>query len=828
MIPEDFQEIISRMSENSHKSLERAEFFSRKFKTGYIGIEHILLGILANRESSAATLAHEYGLKFEDLYNFFVKNPPVSKSLPDFADPNVRALTDRAVFALKMASLISGDDNEIGTKNLLFSILKQKDLKLQVVLRQTGADIEGLVNAFDILFSNENSAEGIDEIEQKSFRKNSEKQQSSREIAILKKFGEDLTEKAKNGELDPVIGRETEVQRLITVLLRRTKSNPVLIGEAGVGKTAVVELLAQKISKEQVPSQLIGKRIFEIDLAGMLAGTKFRGQFEERLKNVIKALEKHQEIIAFIDEIHLLAGTGSAEGAMDAANILKPALARGKIKLIGATTFDEFKKSIEKDSALNRRFQSVQVEEPSLNKTIDILKGLREKYEKYHNIEVSDEVLGEIVDMSARYIFDRQMPDKAIDILDEAGALAASEKVSKPNKIFEFSREIEKLNEKQIRAAENEDFEGAALYKTRISQLRKKLSEEEQKAKSSKKIILTSDYVARAISLKTNIPVQKISKNQAKILQNLEKHLSKKVIGQSEAIEKISKAIRRSKSGISDENRPIGSFIFLGPTGVGKTELSRQLANEVFGGSKSLIKIDMSEFGEKHKTSQLLGAPAGYVGYGEGGTLTEKIRRQPYSVVLFDEIEKAHPDTFNLLLQLLEDGELTDSQGRKVSFKNTVVILTSNLGSGEMMNEKSLGFEAESSSKKNHSKNEKFARRALEKVLKPELLNRLDGIITFQSLSKTEIGKIFDILLADLNNRLLRKGLNLKVRKSAKDFIIEKGYDAKNGARPLRRAIEDLLEHKLAEEILVKNPSKGTQFVASAKNGEIIIEVSKD
>lgn len=828
MIPEDFQEIISRMSENSHKSLERAEFFSHKFKTGYIGIEHILLGILANRESSAATLAYEYGLKFEDLYDFFVENPPISKSLPDFADPNVRALTDRAVFALKMASLISGDDNEIGTKNLLFSILKQKDLKLQVVLRQTGADIEGLVNAFDILFSNENSAEGIDEIEQKSFRKNSEKQQSSREIAILKKFGEDLTEKAKNGELDPVIGRETEVQRLITVLLRRTKSNPVLIGEAGVGKTAVVELLAQKISKEQVPSQLIGKRIFEIDLAGMLAGTKFRGQFEERLKNVIKALEKHQEIIAFIDEIHLLAGTGSAEGAMDAANILKPALARGKIKLIGATTFDEFKKSIEKDSALNRRFQSIQVEEPSLNETIDILKGLREKYEKYHNIEVSDEVLGEIVDMSARYIFDRQMPDKAIDILDEAGALAASEKVSKPNKILEFSREIEKLNEKQIRAAENEDFEGAALYKTRISQLRKKLSEEEQKAKSSKKINLTSDYVARAISLKTNIPVQKISKNQAKILQNLEKHLSKKVIGQSEAIEKISKAIRRNKSGISDENRPIGSFIFLGPTGVGKTELSRQLANEVFGGSKSLIKIDMSEFGEKHKTSQLLGAPAGYVGYGEGGTLTEKIRRQPYSVVLFDEIEKAHPDTFNLLLQLLEDGELTDSQGRKVSFKNAVVILTSNLGASEMMNEKSLGFEAESSSKKNHSKNEKFARKALEKVLKPELLNRFDGIITFQSLSKIEIGKIFDILLADLNNRLLRKGLNLKVRKSAKDFIIEKGYDAKNGARPLRRAIEDLLEHRLAEEILVKNPSKGTQFVASAKNGEIIIEVSKD
>ena len=826
MIPEDFQEIISRMSENSHKSLERAEFFSRKFKTGYIGIEHILLGILANRESSAATLAYEYGLKFEDLYDFFVENPPVSKSLPDFADPNVRALTDRAVFALKMASLISGDDNEIGTKNLLFSILKQKDLKLQVVLRQTGADIEGLVNAFDILFSNENSAEGIDEIEQKSFRKNSEKQQSSREIAILKKFGEDLTEKAKNGELDPVIGRETEVQRLITVLLRRTKSNPVLIGEAGVGKTAVVELLAQKISKEQVPSQLIGKRIFEIDLAGMLAGTKFRGQFEERLKNVIKALEKHQEIIAFIDEIHLLAGTGSAEGAMDAANILKPALARGKIKLIGATTFDEFKKSIEKDSALNRRFQSVQVEEPSLNETIDILKGLREKYEKYHNIEVSDEVLGEIVDMSARYIFDHQMPDKAIDILDEAGALAASEKVSKPNKILEFSREIEKLNEKQIRAAENEDFEGAALYKTRISQLRKKLSEEEQKAKSSKKINLTSDYVARAISLKTNIPVQKISKNQAKILQNLEKHLSKKVIGQSEAIEKISKAIRRNKSGISDENRPIGSFIFLGPTGVGKTELSRQLANEVFGGLKSLIKIDMSEFGEKHKTSQLLGAPAGYVGYGEGGTLTEKIRRQPYSVVLFDEIEKAHPSIFNILLQVLDDGRLTDASGRVVDFKNTIIIMTSNVGVSELNDQKFVGFGGSESIKNDYKNVQNTMMEALKKQYRPEFLNRIDDIIVFKTLEKEELEKISELLIDGLSKRLADRDITIKLTKKAMAKIVEDGSIKEYGARPLKRSIQKNIEDLLSEELL-RNPELTGTINIDYKNDNFVVKKTK-
>ena len=828
MIPEDFQEIISRMSEDSQKSLERADFFSQEFKTGYIGIEHILLGILENRESSASILAYEYNLKFDDLYDFYAENPPIRQDSLELSDPDMRALTDRAFFSIKLAGMISKDSEQIGTKNLLFAILKQRDLKFQVAIRKIGADIEGLNGALDETFSNEEIQKEIEENRKKRAFGRYKESTSGRDMALLRKFAEDLTEKAKNNELDPVVGREVEVQRLITILLRRTKSNPVLIGDAGVGKTAVVELLAQKIAKEEVPAQLTGKKIFEIDLAGMLAGTKFRGQFEERLKNVIKALEKHQDIIAFIDEIHLLAGTGSAEGAMDAANILKPALARGKIKLIGATTFEEFKKTIEKDSALNRRFQSVKVDEPSVKETVEILKGLRESYEKYHGIEVSDEVLGEIADMSARYIFDRQMPDKAIDILDEAGAILASENSAKPNNILRISNEIEKLGEKQLRAAESEDFEGAALYKTRISQLRKKLAEEELKLRKTKKMVLTSNYVARAISLKTNIPAQKITKSQAKSLQNLEKNLSKKIIGQSEAIEKISKAIRRNKSGISDENRPIGSFIFLGPTGVGKTELSRQLANEVFGGLKSLIKIDMSEFGEKHKTSQLLGAPAGYVGYGEGGTLTEKVRRQPYSVVLFDEIEKAHPDTFNLLLQLLEDGELTDSEGRKVSFKNTVIILTSNLGAGEMMSEKTLGFSIENSSKKNHAENEKVARKAVSKILKPELLNRFDGIITFKQLSKDEIGKIFDILLADLNNRLLRKGLNLKVRKSAKDFIIKKGYDNKNGVRPLRRTIENLLEDKLADEILINDPPKGTQFVASLEKGEIIVKVSKD
>ena len=589
--------------------------------------------------------------------------------------------------------------------------------------------------------------------------------------------------------------------------------------------------MAQKIVAEDVPPQLLDKKVYEIDLAAMLSGTKFRGEFEERLKNVIKALEKHQEIIAFIDEIHLLAGTGAAEGAMDAANILKPALARGRIKLIGATTYDEFKKSIEKDAALDRRFQPVRIDEPTSAETLEILKGIRSGYEKHHNVKISDDVLKEAVFMSDRYIFDRFMPDKAIDILDESAALLASEKAQKPSREREIKREIELLNDKQIDAVNSEDYERAALYKTRISQMQQKLDDERARAKKQQALELSSDYVARAISLKTGIPAEKISRSEAKLLQNLEAHLGKRIIGQKEALTKVSRAIRRSKSGISAGNRPIGSFIFLGPTGVGKTELARVLASEVFGSEKSLIKIDMSEFSEKHKTAQLLGAPAGYVGYEDGGTLTEKIRRQPYSVVLFDEIEKAHPDTFNLLLQLLEDGELTDAKGRKVSFKNSIIILTSNLGAGEMMKESALGFEAAERGSEDlaaaHKRNEKFARRALEKMLRPELLNRFDGIITFHALTKAEISDIFDNLVQELNKRLIHQGLSVKVDPSAKKWLIERGFDAKNGARPLRRTIEDRLEHKIAEGILSGEFERGMQLEADVKADEIVMSPKK-
>ena len=806
------------MTENARESLQRAEFTSREFNTGYIGTEHILLGLLSVKSSLAAQAAGEVGLNFQSLHKYITENPLEARAIPEFSNPNVKALSESAVFTLRMSWEISKEfsQDRLGTEHILYAILQQNKSRTSEILRDLGIDTRQLSDKLEDMLA-------ADEQEIDLGYSTNVRQQNSRTMAVLNKFGEDLTAKASNGELDKVVGRKKEVQRLITVLLRRTKSNPVLIGEAGVGKTAVVELLAQKIVAEDVPPQLLDKKVYEIDLAAMLSGTKFRGEFEERLKNVIKALEKHQEIIAFIDEIHLLAGTGAAEGAMDAANILKPALARGQIKLIGATTYDEFKKSIEKDAALDRRFQSVRIDEPTSAQTLEILKGIRSGYEKHHNVKISDDVLKEAVFMADRYIFDRFMPDKAIDILDESAALLASEKAQKPSREREIKREIELLNDKQIDAVNSEDYERAALYKTRISQMQQKLDDERARAEQQQALELSSDYVARAISLKTGIPAEKISRSEAKLLRNLEAHLGKRIIGQKEALTKVSRAIRRNKSGISAGNRPIGSFIFLGPTGVGKTELARVLASEVFGSEKSLIKIDMSEFGEKHKTAQLLGAPAGYVGYEDGGTLTEKIRRQPYSVVLFDEIEKAHPDTFNLLLQLLEDGELTDAKGRKVSFKNAIVILTSNLGANEMMKESALGFEAVERGDENleaaHKRNEKFARRALEKLLRPELLNRFDGIITFQALTKSEISDIFDNLIRDLNSRLIHQGLSVKVKPNAKKWLIERGFDAKNGARPLRRTIEDQLEHKIAEGILSGEFERGMQLEAGVKAG---------
>jgi ATP-dependent Clp protease ATP-binding subunit ClpC len=647
---------------------------------------------------------------------------------------------------------------------------------------------------------------------------------------MLETFGIDLTAKAKQGELDPVIGRDEQEERMVTILSRRTKNNPVLIGEPGVGKTAIVEGLAQRIAHEDVPDHLLDKRVVQLDLAAMIAGTKYRGEFEERLKKVVEELKQQKNVIVFIDELHLLVGAGAAEGALDAANMLKPALARGELHLIGATTLDEYRKHIEKDSALERRFQTIIVPEPSVKDTIAIIKGLRSHYEGHHGVTMSDEVLEDAVYMADRYVSERFMPDKAIDVIDEASALVRVKSGRKPSKLRDFTRQLKNLNEKMEDAVTSEDYERAALYKTRISQLSAKLEETRQDYEQNTPIKLTDDDVAHAIATMTGVPVERVQKSEAKLLRTLEKHLGKYIIGQQEAVEKVSRAIRRSRSGVASTKRPIGSFVFMGPTGVGKTELARVLAREVFGSDDALIKIDMSEFGERHTSSRLLGAPAGYVGYEDGGQLTDKVRRQPYSVVLFDEIEKAHPDVFQLLLQLLEDGKLTDSKNRSIDFTNTIIILTSNLGADRMMKESSLGFHASTKTDAQkldavHEENAASAKEALSKMMRPELINRFDSIVTFRALTRKEISKIFDNLINELQERVIRKGIHLVIKPTAKRLLIEKGYDEKFGARPLRRTVQDELEHEIADGILSGEYEKGSVLEVGAQKGKIVINV---
>ena len=692
-----------------------------------------------------------------------------------------------------------------------------------------GADTEAIVRNLEAHFDDmrEESRGGT------STRTDTKRRPMPRGGSALSKYSIDLTAKAADGELDTVVGRARETERLVTILSRRTKNNPVLLGEPGVGKTAIVEGLAQRIVREDVPDNLLDKRVVMLDMTAIVAGTKYRGQFEERLTALIREITKQGNIIAFIDELHMLVGAGSAEGgAMDAANILKPALARGELHLIGATTLEEYRKHIEKDSALERRFQTVLVKEPSVKDTVAILKGLRSYYEKHHGVKISDDVIESAVYMSDRYVADRFMPDKAIDVIDEAAALVRVKKGHKPSKQREYVRELKALNEKMEDAVAAEDYERAALYKQRISQLTDQLEQARREQGRKTPLVLTEDHIARAIAVMTHIPVEKVRTSEAKLLRNLEKHLGKYLIGQEEAVSKVARAIRRSRSGVASSQRPIGSFVFMGPTGVGKTELARVLAREVFGSDDALIKIDMSEFGEKHTASRLVGAPAGYVGYDDGGKLTDKVRRQPYSVVLFDEIEKAHPDIFQMLLQLLEDGTLTDSTGRVVSFRNTIIILTSNLGADKMQHNRSLGFQVkladEDDTAQQQRRNESYTREALERFMRPELINRFDAIITFRPLTKPEVGKIFDLQIAELNRRLARQSLAVKVLPAAKRRLIAQGYSRTFGARPLRRTIEDELEHRLAEGILARHYAKGSVLTVGVRKGELTIDARSE
>lgn len=813
MADDEFQK-FGRLTENAHMSLRHADALAMRSGSAYIGTEHLLLGVLVQVSSAGAKVLADVGVTFdraELALNLTSRNLVVSTGSKGFSET--------AKLTLKMAWELAREFNQdyIGTEHLLYSILTQKNARATVLLRDMNINIVDVIGELEEYFDRQSIVNNPADMTQP-------KSPRAGKTSTLDKYGNDLTAKASAGKLDPVIGRDRQLERMITILSRRTKNNPVLIGEPGVGKTAIVEGLAQRIVSENVPAHLLDKRVYQLDLSAMIAGTKYRGEFEERLKKVIDELSASTNIIAFIDELHLLVGAGAAEGALDAANMLKPALARGELHLIGATTLDEYRKHIETDSALERRFQSIVVPEPSLRDSLAILKGLKSYYESHHAVSMSDEVLETAVYLSDRYIADRFMPDKAIDVIDEAAALVRVKHGHRPSETRDLKRQLVGLNEKMEDAVASESYERAALYKTRISQINTKIDEIEKSSAEKSPVVLTSDDVAQAIATMTGIPANRLKKSEAKLLVNLEKHLKKHVIGQDEAVSVVSRAIRRSRSGVSHKRRPIGSFVFMGPTGVGKTELARVLAREVFGSEDALIKIDMSEFGEKHTTSRLVGAPAGYIGYEDGGQLTDKIRRQPYSVVLFDEIEKAHHDVFNMLLQLLEDGRVTDSKGRSVDFSNTIVILTSNVGAEAMMRESSLGFRAHT--KKDvkeldiaHAENAETARKALEKIMKPELINRFDALVTFRALTRKEVGKIFNNLVNELQDRLVNKGLRLVVTPAAKRMLVDKGYDEKFGARPLRRVIEHEVEHRLAEGILGDVYQKGDVLELRSEKG---------
>ncbi|MDB5169660.1 MAG: hypothetical protein JWN82_56 [Candidatus Saccharibacteria bacterium] len=812
----DFQEFLNHLTNNALNSLKHADAIARSFGSAYVGTEHLLLGVLAQDSSMGAKLLEGTGVTLDRARMALNLTP---KTL--VINMGAKGLSETAKLTLKMAYDVAQDYGQefCGTEHILYSILSQKNARATILLRDMNVDVDGLNSEMEHFLNRQQYEENDTEAGSRRRGKKAKK-------TALDFFGTDLTVQAREGKLDPVVGRENQIRRVITILNRRTKNNPVLIGEPGVGKTAIVEGLAQRIVAEDVPDSLLDKRIIMLDLAGMIAGTKYRGEFEERLKKVMGELEKDKKTIIFIDELHLIVGAGAAEGAMDAGNILKPALARGRIQLIGATTTAEYTKHIEKDAALERRFQPIQVPETSPSETLAILKGLRKHYEAFHGVKISDEVLEDTVNLAKRYIQDRYMPDKAIDLLDETGAHLRVDKGKTTPEVRKLQKELKLVNTRIDEAVDAENYEQAAQHKTRASQIHEELNKLYDSGKQQRRITMNSEDLADVVARITGVPVKKVIRSEAKYLLTLEKTLAKYVIGQEEAVTAVSKAVRRNRSGIGSEKRPIGSFIFLGPTGVGKTELARVLAREFFGSENNMVKIDMSEFGEHHNVSRLVGAPAGYVGYDEGGQLTDKIRRQPYSLVLFDEIEKAHPDVFNMMLQIMEDGYLTDAKGRRIDFTNTIVIMTSNIGADKLQKEASFGFSASRGKglkelDELHQANESRVREELKKLLRPELLNRIDKTIVFRALTKKDIFKIIDLQIDELKTRLQRKGLSVQLTAAAKQYLLEHGYDPHNGVRPLRRLIQDTIEDHVALDLLEDKYSKGDIVQVAAKSGEL-------
>ncbi len=804
--------MAERYTSQAKEAIRCAEMAAGELSQNYVGTEHILLGLVQEGSGVAARILENNGITEEKILNLIdqliVSNYNVAlEGKQNYSPLAIGVLQSAYREATRYKSAL------IGTEHILIAIIKDSACIAHKLLLTMNINIQKIY--MEIL-----SAMGEDTERRDNYEKKSNKS-GTLSTPTLDKYSRDLTDLAREGRLDPVIGRDNETNRVMQILSRRTKNNPVLIGEPGVGKTAVVEGLAERIVSKEVPDTLLDKRLVTLDLPAMIAGSKYRGEFEERIKKVINEVLNAGNVLLFLDELHTIIGAGGAEGAVDASNILKPLLARGELQLIGATTVDEYRKHIEKDSALERRFQPIMVEEPSLEDATKILLGLKHKYEEHHAVSITDRAIESAVKLSKRYISDRFLPDKAIDLVDEAASKTRISNYMEPEKIKEIKAEIDKMEKEKEDAVGAEEFERAGEIKEKQERLKEKQDKIREKwieDKKNRKLVVDEDEIADVVALWTKIPVKKITENDSQRLNNLEKVLHERVVGQDEAVSAVARAIRRGRVGLKDPKRPIGSFLFLGPTGVGKTELSKALAYSIFGSENALIRVDMSEYMEKHSVSRMVGSPPGYVGYEEGGQLSEKVRRNPYSVILFDEIEKAHPDVFNILLQVLDDGHITDSSGRMIDFKNTVIILTSNAGAQRIIEPKQLGFASNSDDKKDYSDMKNSVMEEVKQMFKPEFLNRIDETIVFHQLTKEDLKEILDILLKEINSRLDEQmQMNLRLTDKAKEFLIDKGYDKKYGARPLKRALQNEIEDRLAEQILFGNIKQGDKVKIDCK-----------